>query len=127
MNNQSTWNGAPVAGSFLRGTLFSITNPVQPDFVKLAEGYGIQVVIKLIIEEEAKAVFEEAFLYREPVLIDCRVSQKENVYPMIAPGKGLHRNDWGETMKRIITATVINRSGVLNRVTGLMIKKAIQH
>jgi len=33
------------------------------------------------------------------------------------------RNDWGEKMKRIITATVQNRSGVLNRITGLLQKR----
>ena len=30
--------------------------------------------------EEAEAQFREALLSDEPVLIDCRVKQKENVY-----------------------------------------------
>lgn len=30
---------------------------------------------------------------------------------------------WGETLKRIITLTVVNRSGVLNRITGLFTKR----
>ncbi|MBS4178899.1 acetolactate synthase large subunit [Lederbergia citrea] len=63
--------------------------PEQPDFVKLAEAYGIRGY-RASTEEEARAVFEEAFNLPEPVLIDCRVVQKENVYPMVAPGKGLH-------------------------------------
>lgn len=63
--------------------------PNQPDFIKLAEAYGIKGYIATT-EEEAKAVFEEALNTREPVLIDCRVIEAENVYPMVAPGKGLH-------------------------------------
>ena len=39
--------------------------------------------------EEAEKVFAEALLSDEPALIDCRVKQRENVYPMVAPGKGL--------------------------------------
>lgn len=63
--------------------------PVQPDFIKLADAYGIKGyrIEKL---EEAEAMFAEALGSDEPVLIDCRVKQLENVYPMVAPGKGLH-------------------------------------
>jgi acetolactate synthase-1/2/3 large subunit len=63
--------------------------PEQPDFIKLAEAYGIKGY-KVETAEEAKAVFEKTFHNRDPVLIDCRVIQEENVYPMVAPGKGLH-------------------------------------
>ena len=40
--------------------------------------------------KKQRIIFKEALLSDEPVLIDCRVMQKENVYPMVAPGKGLH-------------------------------------
>ncbi|MBB4823526.1 acetolactate synthase-1/2/3 large subunit [Sporosarcina luteola] len=63
--------------------------PVQPDFVKLAEAYDIKGY-RIESPDEAEAVFAEALLSDEPVLIDCRVKQQENVYPMVAPGKGLH-------------------------------------
>lgn len=63
--------------------------PVQPDFVKLAQAYDIKGY-KVEEMEEAEAVFTEAFESNEPVLIDCRVVQLENVYPMVAPGKGLN-------------------------------------
>nr|WP_248513072.1 acetolactate synthase large subunit [Sporosarcina sp. NCCP-2222] len=63
--------------------------PVQPNFVKLAEAYDIKGY-RINSPEEAEAVFAEALLSDEPVLIDCRVKQQENVYPMVAPGKGLH-------------------------------------
>lgn len=63
--------------------------PVQPDFVKLAQAYDIKGY-KVEEMEEAEAIFTEAFESNEPVLIDCRVVQLENVYPMVAPGKGLN-------------------------------------
>ncbi|WP_269050157.1 acetolactate synthase large subunit [Sporosarcina sp. G11-34] len=63
--------------------------PVQPDFVKLAEAYDIKGY-KIETPDQAEAIFKEALLSDEPVLIDCRVDQQENVYPMVVPGTGLH-------------------------------------
>nr|WP_148362849.1 acetolactate synthase large subunit [Bacillus sp. B-jedd] len=63
--------------------------PVQPDFVKLADSYSIRGV-KIQTKEELMRILPEALAYEGPVVIDCRVVLTENVYPMIAPGKGLH-------------------------------------
>lgn len=63
--------------------------PIQPDFVKLAEAYGIQGV-RIEKLSEAEAMFAEAINSDEPVVIDCRVKQLVSVFPMVAPGKGLH-------------------------------------
>lgn len=63
--------------------------PVQPDFVKLADAYGIKGY-RINTLDEAGAILEEALNSDEPVLIDARVKQLENVYPMVAAGKGLH-------------------------------------
>lgn len=62
--------------------------PVQPDFVKLADAYDIKGY-RINTIDEAEDIFREALLSDEPVLIDCRVKQLENVYPMVAPGTGL--------------------------------------
>lgn len=61
----------------------------QPDFVKLAESYGIRGV-KIDNQEDLITALPELFAYEGPVLMDCRVLQQEKVFPMIAPGKGLH-------------------------------------
>ncbi|MCP8615751.1 acetolactate synthase large subunit [Salirhabdus salicampi] len=66
----------------------SILN-IQPDFVKLAESYEIKG-LKIESQEELQQLLPELLASDEPVLLDCRVLQEENVYPMIAPGKGLH-------------------------------------
>ncbi|MEG0472752.1 MAG: biosynthetic-type acetolactate synthase large subunit [Solibacillus sp.] len=63
--------------------------PIQPDFVKLADAYGIKGY-RIDHLSDAEAIFAEAILSDEPVVIDCRVKQLENVYPMVAPGKGLY-------------------------------------
>ncbi|WP_407268209.1 acetolactate synthase large subunit [Radiobacillus sp. PE A8.2] len=62
---------------------------VQPDFVKLAESYNIRGA-KFETQEELIDQLPELIAYEGPVVIDARVLQLENVYPMIAPGKGLH-------------------------------------
>jgi len=63
--------------------------PNQPDFVKLAEAYRIRG-FRAENEEEAVRILQEAFSMNEPVLLDFHVTADENVYPMVAPGKGLH-------------------------------------
>lgn len=63
--------------------------PVQPDFVKLADAYGVK---GYLIErpEELETVLAEAICNDEPAVIDIRVKQLSAVNPMVAPGKGLH-------------------------------------
>ncbi|CAM3749596.1 acetolactate synthase large subunit [Mesobacillus zeae] len=63
--------------------------PSQPSFIKLAEAYGIKGY-EVHSETEAGEVLEDVLNNREPVLLDFRIDASENVYPMIAPGKGLH-------------------------------------
>ncbi|HEY4600473.1 MAG TPA: acetolactate synthase large subunit [Cerasibacillus sp.] len=62
---------------------------LQPDFLKLAESYGIKAV-RVKTKEQAEKIFPKVLNSSEPVVIDCCVNPGENVYPMVAPGKGLH-------------------------------------
>ncbi|MFB1051604.1 biosynthetic-type acetolactate synthase large subunit [Paraliobacillus sp. JSM ZJ581] len=62
---------------------------IQPDFVKLAEAYDIKGV-KIESEQELTEKLPALLADDGPALIDCRVLQQENVFPMIAPGKGIH-------------------------------------
>ena len=63
--------------------------PTNPDFVKLAESYGIRG-IKVDDESEVPGILKDIFSYNGPVVVDCRVAQEEKVYPMVAPGKGIN-------------------------------------
>lgn len=63
--------------------------PGQPDFVKLAEAYGIKGY-RIQTNEEANTILDKVLHNNEPVVLDFRVDPGENVYPMIPAGKGLH-------------------------------------
>ncbi|TWI57063.1 acetolactate synthase large subunit [Halalkalibacter nanhaiisediminis] len=64
--------------------------PIQPNFVKLAEAYDIKG-IRVDAKSDLRAALEEMIAHPGPVLMDIRVAKEENVYPMIAPGKGQHQ------------------------------------
>ncbi|WP_227995226.1 biosynthetic-type acetolactate synthase large subunit [Oceanobacillus sp. CFH 90083] len=61
----------------------------NPDFVGLAKCYGIKGML-VSDEKDVPQALEEAFAYDGPVVIDCRITKEACVYPMIAPGKGMH-------------------------------------
>lgn len=63
--------------------------PVQPDFVKLAEAYGIKG-IRIDEPAELEGALQQAMAEPGPVVLDVRVAAGENVYPMVASGKGQH-------------------------------------
>lgn len=59
-----------------------------PDFVKVAEAYGIaamRVTDKLMVT----GAIEKAMAHQGPFLIDFQVEPEENVYPMVPPGAAL--------------------------------------
>jgi acetolactate synthase-1/2/3 large subunit len=59
-----------------------------PDFVKIAEAYGIAGLIVKRKEEVVPAI-ERAMNEPGPFLINFMVEPEENVYPMVAPGTSL--------------------------------------
>ena len=60
-----------------------------PDFVKLAEAYG-HVGMKIEKPGDVEGALREAFKQKERlVFLDFITDQQENVFPMIAAGKGL--------------------------------------
>ncbi len=61
-----------------------------PDFVKLAESYG-HVGIRIEKPEDLKDGLAEALSLKDRlVFVDVITDQTENVYPMVAAGKGQH-------------------------------------
>jgi len=61
---------------------------IGPDFVKLAEAYGIPA-LRVTRREEVTAAIERAMAEPGPFLIDFMVEPEENVYPMVPPGAAL--------------------------------------
>lgn len=58
----------------------------MPDFVKLAEAYGMKGMT-ISTREELKSAIAQMLTHDGPVLLDARVRRDENCYPMIPPGK----------------------------------------
>lgn len=60
-----------------------------PDFVKLAEAFGV-VGLRATKPEEVEKVIKEGLALDKPVLMDFRVSREECVYPMVHPGDSIN-------------------------------------
>jgi len=58
----------------------------NPDFVKIAEAYGIKSE-RLKTKEDLKNRLKDLILSDEGAIIDCIVEKEENVFPMIPAGK----------------------------------------
>jgi len=57
-----------------------------PNFIKIAEAYGIRG-ISIATREELNSSIKDILEYDGPILVDCKVVPDENCYPMVAPGK----------------------------------------
>jgi acetolactate synthase-1/2/3 large subunit len=56
-----------------------------PDFVKLAEAFGV-VGLRASKPEEVEAVLKEGLSVPQPVIMDFKVDREESVYPMVPAG-----------------------------------------
>ncbi len=70
------------------GRRYVATPLSSPDFVKIAEAYGLPG-IRVTDKLQVVAAIEEAMAHEGPFLIDFQVEPEENVYPMVAPGAAL--------------------------------------
>ncbi len=59
-----------------------------PDFVKVAEAYGIPG-LRVTRREEVVPAIEKAMEYQGPFIIDFMIEPEENVYPMVPPGASI--------------------------------------
>lgn len=67
----------------------------SPDFVKLAEAYGVKG-LRASNKEEAKQAWKEAMETPGPVLVEFVVSKEENVYPMVTQGSTIDQMLMGD-------------------------------
>lgn len=67
----------------------------SPDFVKLAEAYGVKAW-RAKTKAEAEVAWQEALQHPGPAVVDFWVTPEENVYPMVAPGTGLDEMMMGD-------------------------------
>ncbi|MFZ3590021.1 biosynthetic-type acetolactate synthase large subunit [Bacillus sp. DJP31] len=88
LNNQSMGMVRQWQEIFYGGRYSESLLPDQPDYTKLADAYGLKGVV-VDNEEDFVQAFQLSLHLNEPLVIDCRVTPTENVYPMISPGKGI--------------------------------------
>ena len=62
--------------------------PSNPDFVKIAEGFGA-FGIRVTEKEEVVPALEKALNHDGPVVLHMRVAPQDNVYPMVPAGHAL--------------------------------------
>jgi len=77
------------------GRRYSQSDMTQaPDFVKLAEAYGIKG-LRATKPDEVKNVLQEGLETPGPVVMDFQVEPEENVFPMVKPGTPLSEMSFG--------------------------------
>lgn len=68
----------------------------SPDFVKLAEAYGVKA-FRATNKEEARRVWEEALQHPGPAVVEFVVRRDENVYPMVTQGSTIDQMIMGDS------------------------------
>ena len=67
---------------------YSAVELVNPDFVKIAEGFGV-AGRKINQVSELKGAISEMLAYNGPYLLHVEVEKEENVFPMVPSGAGV--------------------------------------
>jgi len=94
LNNFSLGMVRQFQDDFYGGVRSQVDLTHMPDFVKLAEAYGLPA-IRVDRLEDVAAAFDAAERTRGPFLIDFRIDPEANVYPIVPIGKSL--NDFWES------------------------------
>ena len=74
--------------SFYQKSYVATEYSANPDFVKLAEAFGL-LGVRVSERNEVAAGIAKAMDFDGPALIDFIVEQEENVYPFIPSGKSV--------------------------------------
>ncbi|MFQ5862177.1 MAG: biosynthetic-type acetolactate synthase large subunit [Candidatus Brocadiales bacterium] len=62
----------------------------NPDFVRIAEAYGARG-FRVEKKKDVRPVIEEALSIKGPVVLDFKVTEEENVFPMVPAGQAINR------------------------------------
>ncbi len=64
---------------------YASTELVNPDFIKIAEGYSIPGK-RVLIRDELRSSLEEMLAAKGPYILDIHIEKEGNVLPMVEPG-----------------------------------------
>lgn len=73
---------------FYAGDFQAETYSANPDFVKLAEAYGMKG-IRVTSQDQLESAIKEANEHPGPVIVDFVIEKVDNVYPMIPAGQSV--------------------------------------
>jgi acetolactate synthase-1/2/3 large subunit len=73
---------------FYKDDFYATKYTGNPDFVKIAEAYGI-MGIRVTGKTQVAAAIQDAMAHDGPVIVDFVVDPEENVYPMIPAGESI--------------------------------------
>jgi acetolactate synthase-1/2/3 large subunit len=88
LNNSSLGMVRQFQDDYYDGVRSQIDLSVGPDFVKLAEAFGMKA-FRTGSLEEVPAILDAALAHRGPVLMEFVIDPTANVYPIVPLGKGL--------------------------------------
>ncbi len=77
------------------GKRYTATRIVNPDFARVAEAFGA-TGLRIDQPDQVGDAIGTMLRTEGPVVLDVHVESEENVYPMVAAGKGLHEMDMGK-------------------------------
>ncbi|SNE43344.1 acetolactate synthase large subunit [Streptococcus pneumoniae] len=123
LNNHSLGMVRQWQESFYEGRTSESVFDTLPDFQLMAQAYGIKNY--KFDNPETLAQDLEVITEDVPMLIEVDISRKEQVLPMVPAGKSNHEMLGGSSMRRMLTAKLQNRSGVLNRFTGVLSRRQV--
>jgi acetolactate synthase-1/2/3 large subunit len=87
MNNQSLGLVHQQQDMFYGQRIFSADYRRQTNFLKIADGFGMQVY-DLDAAADPRALLAEALAAKGPALIHCSIDVNQKVFPMVPPGAG---------------------------------------
>lgn len=123
LNNHSLGMVRQWQESFYEGRTSESVFDTLPDFQLMAQAYGIKNY--KFDNPETLAQDLEVITEDVPMLIEVDISRKEQVLPMVPAGKSNHEMLGCSSMRRMLTAKLQNRSGVLNRFTGVLSRRQV--
>ncbi|MGH7777959.1 MAG: biosynthetic-type acetolactate synthase large subunit [Candidatus Dormibacterales bacterium] len=88
LNNFSLGMVRQFQDDFYGGVRSQVDLSSHPDFLKLADAYGIPAA-RVARHEDVGPALDRARAARGPFLIDCRIDPEANVYPIVPLGAGL--------------------------------------
>ncbi len=88
---------------FFHGRRYSATPIWSPDYVRLAQAYGIPGR-RIEGGDEAEPAIREAMMQSGPVLLEFVIEQEANVFPMIPPGASLSEPIESDVLPRLVSA-----------------------